>query len=164
MHKLSTIYPLILCFVLLFVSACSTKPERHRETQRSFITDIHDDGSKRFVVAIEYAYSPRDQRQNGNSERRGGGRQGGGQEGGGRRGGGRGDRPNDDNGPRQQNNSESDEDKREELMALLEENLAETEYCRHGYIVLEYSQVAQQTLLRGECQESASKEDKERWG
>ncbi len=164
MHKLHSIYPLILCFVLLLASGCSNKPERIRETQRSFSTDIHDDGSKRFVVAIEYAYSPGEQRQGAKSERRGEGRQGGGQQGGGRRGQGRGNGSGGEDGPRQQRNGISDEDKREEIMALLEQNLAETEYCRHGYIVLEYSQVAQQTLLKGECQESASEQDKDRWG
>ncbi len=57
----------------------------------------------------------------------------------------------------------ADDDTEEKAMSLLEAKLAETKYCRNGYILLEYSQIKGETFVRGECQESASEDDRSRW-
>ena len=57
----------------------------------------------------------------------------------------------------------TDEDDRSKILALLDEKLTATVYCRNGYIELDYNSVPGKTEIRGECQESASAEDKEKW-
>jgi hypothetical protein len=46
---------------------------------------------------------------------------------------------------------------------LVEQNIAESGFCRNGYIELDYTSISGETQFRGECQESASAEDKARW-
>lgn len=154
----------LLILIILSLGACSTKPDNSKPTQKTFSTEIHANGSKRFVVAIVYSASPgqngqgkqkRPDKQKGNK---------GGNKGGGR---GKGQERSGSNEPQygktQNNEAELEEDKRSEIIALLNEKLDETEYCRHGFIELDYLQMRGRTELIGECQESASEVDKQRW-
>ncbi|MDT0595319.1 hypothetical protein [Glaciecola petra] len=168
MHYLSCLKILI---ITLTISACATKPEHEQRAEPTFITDIRSDGSKRFVFTITNTRGSEGRGQrgrgNGNNERGGQGRgsrgQGGGEQGG-RGQGNRQSRPQEsEQGQGINRSNERDDNTREKFIALLEEKITSTEYCRHGYIELDYSQLREATELVGECQESASDEDKKRW-
>ena len=169
-------YTLLILALLLSISACSSKPERNGATEQVFTTDIRNNGSKRFLVAIVYAQDATGRQSK--PERSGRGGEGGGRGG---EGGGRGGQDkqggNRQKGQgREQSNDasntsiqrsqggNSDDDRRAAIISLLEEKLTTTAYCRNGFIELDYSQMPDRTELKGECQESASQQDKERWG
>ncbi|GAA6183105.1 hypothetical protein [Aliiglaciecola sp. NS0011-25] len=155
----------VILLFLFALSACAGKPERHQEAEEIFTTKIHADGSKRFVLAILY--------EQGKGEGRGGegkpeGKRGGGEGGRSRQGrGGRGQSESTQDISQvssiQRSEGGSDEDKREAILELLDEKLTETGYCRHGFIELDFSQMRSKTEIVGECQESASQEDEQRW-
>lgn len=160
----------LLCALsTLILGGCANKRDRVSQSSQLFETDIRADGSKRFVVSMFYAKekSGKGQGKRGQNGGEGGGRK----EGGGR---GQGQRGQDDRQSRTQENntmgvssqgqqSDSDDDKREDIIVFLETKIAETAYCRNGYIELDYSQMREKTELKGECQESASDQDKQRW-
>lgn len=50
------------------------------------------------------------------------------------------------------------------FLARLESKLAETGFCREGYMELSFTVFPTQVELIGECHESATSEDKARWG
>jgi hypothetical protein len=153
-------YILLILAIMLSMSACSTKPNRNNDNEKIFTTNILSNGSKRFVVAITYAQETNQKKpprsgKKGDGEGRGGKRPKGERSG-----------PSDDANYTaiQRGGSDSTDDKREAVLSLLEEKLATTAYCRNGFIELEYSQMPDKTELKGECQESASAQDKKRWG
>jgi hypothetical protein len=158
-------FSVVVLLILFGLSACASRHDAHHEERQTFATEIHPDGSKRFVLAILYQQDKpgggaRGKRSPEGKKGRSGGRTRDGQSGRGR--------PDSE-----QNSSQGttidrgeagyDEDKREDIMDLLDQKLAETGFCRHGFIELDYSQMRDKTELVGECQESASQEDIERW-
>jgi hypothetical protein len=158
-------YSVVFLLILFGLFACASKNDPHHEERQTFTTEIHSDGSKRFVLAIVYQQDKpgggaRGQRSPEGKKGRGGGRTRDGQSGRGR--------PNSEQSSSQgaiidRGEAGYDEDKRDEIMDLLDQKLAETDFCRHGFIELDYSQMRGKTELVGECQESASQEDIERW-
>ncbi|MEP1447405.1 MAG: hypothetical protein ABJK37_14975 [Paraglaciecola sp.] len=160
---------MLLRFNLLFVVlsfcliACSSAPEYDKGEPNRFSTDIHSNGAKRFVLSMTYLTNkPKGER--GKSKRSGNKGDG---ERSGRGKGGRGQ-----SGQKREGTQEStpqigvyisDEDKRQAIITLLEEKLAETKYCRLGYIELDFSQSSELTEITGECVESASEHDKQQW-
>lgn len=145
-------------FTLLLINGCASKPHHQKESSHSFETNITRDGSKRFILSIIEAY--REPSEKGQQRKEGGKGRGGPKDEGGR-GGKRGEGYN--NETRGGQSSASDEDNRLKILALLDDTLTQTEYCRFGYIELDYSHVQGKTEISGECQESASSEDKEKW-
>lgn len=159
----------LLLLTILCLGACSSKHKAHKATERLFTTDIHDNGSKRFVLAIVYQRT-RSENAQGQGKRSGkkGGNKGGDRDGnkGGDRGKGqeRSGSNRQQSGARENSDAIAGEEKRKEVMALLSEKLDETGYCRHGFIELNYLEMQDRTELIGECQESASEADRQRWG
>ncbi|MFA3791101.1 hypothetical protein AB6T38_08275 [Aliiglaciecola sp. SL4] len=157
-------YHVLIVFLIIGLSACAGRHKGEQKEQEHFFTEIHSDGSKRFIVAIVYQQDKQSgSRGEGKREGKKGG--GGGRSRQGQSGRGRPDADQDSSqvSSVQRNEGGSDEEKRQEIMDLLELKLTETGYCRHGYIELDYSQMRNKTELVGECQESASEEDKQRW-
>lgn len=154
---------------LCFISGCANKRSGPNRESTEFVTDIRSDGSKRFNLYVKTS-GRRDKnggRQNGQrGQNRGqqgeagrGGRGGGSRDRGGQRGDQNGQQPEID----RQRGDESAEETREKVIALVEQNIAESGFCRNGYIELDYTSISGETQFRGECQESASAEDKARW-
>ncbi|MDO6694631.1 hypothetical protein Q4574_15145 [Aliiglaciecola sp. 3_MG-2023] len=158
-------YLFVTVFLVMGLSACAGRHERHQEAENEFTTEIHSDGSKRFVVAIFYQQEKAGGGGGRGEGKREGKKGGGGRSGQGQTGRGRSGSQEDSSlvDSVQRSEGGSDEEKREAIMDLLEQKLAETEYCRHGFIELDYSQMRSRTELVGECQESASEQDKQRW-
>ena len=151
-------FSLIALFFTLVLSACASKPDLSKGEREQFTTDIQSDGSKRFEFAIVKQTNKSGE---GRSEGRGEGKRGGNRGEGGRRGQGGNRGQGQQRGGQQ--SGESTEDLREDFIALLDAKIAETAYCRNGYIELDFSQMSGKTEFVGECQESASAEDKKRW-
>jgi hypothetical protein len=147
-------------FLTLLLSLCltaCTSNSGHDKAYDTFTTNIHADGSKRFIVAIVYRGGER--KSNGGEGNRlvkkgdGGNRSGEGKGGKGK------------SGQKREDKQKSavNKEKREAIVELLELKIAETGYCRGGYFELSSSQMRNRTEIVGECQESASEDDKQRW-
>jgi hypothetical protein len=156
-------FNLLILLLSLWLTACSSKPEYDQGAPNLFSTDIHSDGSKRFVLSMTYAT---DKPKGGRGENKRSGKRGEGERSGKGRGGrGQSGQKRDD---KQESSPEygeyiSDDEKREAIITLLEEEIAETGYCRLGYIELDFSQMPVRTEITGECVESASDQDKQQW-
>ena len=156
-------FNLLLLLLSLCLIACSSKPEYDKGEPNQFSTDIHSDGSKHFTLSMTDATEkPKGERgenkrsgKRGEGERSGKGRGGRGQSG----------QKRDEKQESLPEYAEyiSDDEKRESIITLLEEKIAETGYCRLGYIELDFSQMPEITEIRGECVESASDQDKQQW-
>ncbi|GAC17462.1 hypothetical protein [Paraglaciecola arctica] len=157
-------FNLIILLLSLWLTACSSKPEFDKAARNQFSTEIHSDGSKRFVLSMAY---PTDKPKGGRGGNKRSGKKGEGGERSGKGKGGRGQsgKKRDDKQESLPQNSEyiSDDEKREAIIRLLDEKIAETGYCRAGYIELNFSQMPDNTEIIGECVESASDQDKQRW-
>lgn len=139
---------------LLMLSACSSTKQSQME--EFFKTKIHADGSKRFTFSLVIL-----QTQNHNKEKS--------QQ--------RPNKPSKSNGNRKKGQNDSRNNKQgsldkensklSKMTELFEERLqkymANKQYCREGYITLETSFSGAIYTLRGECQESATDEDKRRF-
>jgi hypothetical protein len=143
---------LIVVAAMVFVAGCAHKPERGQDASQSFVPKIESDGSKRFVFTVVSAQAEK----------------------GGKPSGERGDRPpkgerpsrgegRERGGRGSQSSFVSEDDARARIMPLLKATLLENAYCRNSYIELEFSTMDGKTEIRGECQESASKADKQKW-
>ncbi|GAB5382592.1 MAG: hypothetical protein Alis3KO_32540 [Aliiglaciecola sp.] len=159
------IFSVVTLFLFLVGSGCASHPKRGGPERQLFETEIKPDGSKRFhltLVSKSNNRSERSGRARGNERGRGGGNRGNGKASGG-------SVEPSRSGSQQTPQSEiakpekSEADIREQAIAILESRLANIQYCRNGYILLEYSQLESEILVRGECQESASEQDKARW-
>lgn len=158
---------------VILLSACANKPDRKKLSAPEFNMTINDDGSKRFVLLIENENGARrgsnNEQGQGQGKGRGSRQQGERPQGGGGGRGGQGKRQNEsqsggERGGRGEEQSEANyADERAKAIVLLEEKLTETAYCRNGYIELDYTSVSGNIELVGECQESASDEDKAKW-
>lgn len=139
---------LLLCSLTVFLTACANGPDREPPPmEHKLHTSIYDNGSKLFVFQMLRGAGP-------DGTREGAGPRGGGN-GGPPPGGGRGGKPG--KGP--------DPDKMlkqaHEALAL---TLAETGYCREGYMTLEEKTDRGQLAIRGECTETATEADREEFG
>lgn len=137
----------ILVLAALTLTACSSGPATKSPMIEHFETEITDNGSKLFVYeAIAAAPSEGREQARGGRGRRG---EGGGRASRGGRGG--------------QDRSSPDDDGTikalERIKAMLDNKLAETGYCREGYMSLEESVGRGQAVVRGECTETATDED-----
>jgi hypothetical protein len=158
-------FSFVILLIFFGVTACAGRHGAHQEGQELFSTEIHSDGSKRFILALLYQQDkdgrPRSKGKPEGKRDRGGDRKRQGQSG-------RGRPDSEQNSSQgstlQRSEAGYDEDKREAIMDLLDQKLIETGFCRHGFIELDYSQMRDTTELVGECQESASEEDIQRWG
>lgn len=137
----------------VFVTACSSKPQRHSLESATFATQITQDGSKRFSVSIESNERLR------NSRRENAGERGRGGPNGGERRSGRGNRLE---GQRRPNRSDNIEDMRQRMIEVVQAKLSETEFCREGYLELDYTEINATAKFVGECLESATDEDRVR--
>ncbi len=135
----------IIITSLAVLAGCSNQRPDRPPPNALFITDITADGSKMF----EYQLLGRSDQ--------------------GKQGGGQGRRPPPDGGQRgdssRQGKGGGNDDRREAMLdRSLEEKLAETGYCREGYLVLERSTLRGSMTLRGECKEAATDADRESFG
>ena len=129
--------------------------------------NIKQDGSKRFNLLVKTG-TEKGQRNGRQSQPRQGDQQGGRSDGSknNRKGSERPQRNQSSNTgdkPNKRGNTNSIDDARENIITLLEEKLEETRYCRHGYIELYFTSSFGESEFRGECQESASPEDRREW-
>jgi hypothetical protein len=144
-----------LLFSLFTLSACSSKIEP--KSHAFFRTEIRDDNSKEFTFSVVFSRS-KDEASNGMKnasntqrpdKRRGSGK-------------GRGNRSQDDSTAAKSTTKTSS--KTEKLQTIFQQHLdlkmKETKYCKAGYLTLEKSFVGAIYSLRGECNESATKEDR----
>lgn len=136
---------------------------RGQKPKPSITTNILADGSKRFTFVVLTERSNKDRKSGNGRNDRGQGRPQRGQNAGESNP----SRQRDEQSRTQQgsNNQTADHYQavREDFLDLLDQHITEAQYCRHGYIELDYSQTQSQTELIGECQESASDADKKRW-
>jgi hypothetical protein len=134
----------ILPFTLLLpivLGGCATKQKPQIEEKELFATNIKADDSKLFSFSITAASSK-------NSGKRGEGKPGGRPEG------------------KSKNKPDSAEVYQKNLYELytkLEYKLAESRYCREGYIEIDTYQADGRMHILGECNDSATPEDRERF-
>jgi len=129
---------------ILLLTACSTTKEP--QIKEYFRTDIRQDNSKVFVFTIIPANTKKEERRA--SPPSSGGR--------------------DKRGRNQQNRPKAKTDKQsDKLMSLFQEKfenrLEHSQYCREGYFIIEKSFVGSIFTLKGECNESATDSDRERY-
>lgn len=141
MSRLAAFY-LCSLFVMLAVSACAHRHDGRKRQITNFSTQIEEDDSKRFLFSMRSA-------QRGNRRNARQGAQAG--NGGGNNG-----------QPSRQRSDQSEQIKRR-LVALLNEKLESNGYCRQGYFELDFSYLSGYAQLRGECNESATAEDRDNW-
>jgi len=143
---------LIIFACSVFVAACSSTPEKEGFSE-SFVTQISEDGSKRFQYTL--------QREIPDGGRKRGGRMKGAMKGGGMMGaGGRGQ-----GGGKNRTDmiAKMQEKVKAQAHGSLEEKLAEVEFCREGYMVLHEAFTMGRFQLQGECRDTASEEDRQRF-
>ena len=132
---------LIILFVPMMLVACASNQTIKPEIEEIFVTDIKPNGIKLFSYTVTVS------RSSGSRSGTGGGKRGGE---GGKQGGGATGRPD-----------------RESMMKGIEEELdarlAETGYCREGYIVLGRRIDRGRSFIRGECKEGATADDREKF-
>lgn len=147
-----------LCLICTTLFACSHHHPTLEGSQEVFATDIKTDGSKRFNFTLMLHTERKRERQN-RSPQGGSGKEGRKKQGKPRREGSRsgtGTRPESKQG-------DADEKLREKALERLVQKIEENGYCRNGYIELDYFALRGQVQIRGECQESASEQDREKW-
>lgn len=146
--------PLLFSTILLslmFLSGCSS-PKSDLSKLGTLRTHIRDDGTKLFVFTSKQPRRTPGQikpgkPQNGSADRPG------------TRQPRRSDQP-DRVSRRQNTGGRTGEGFREHLLKALEERLEQTGYCREGYLPLGTYLEFGQFEIRGECQETATKEDR----
>lgn len=135
-----------------FVVACSSTSNKEGFSE-NFVTQISEDGSKRFQYTVQKEI-PDGGRQRGGRKKGGGGMMGAG-------GGGRGGRGGGQN--RTDMIAKMQEKVKAQAQGALEEKLAEIEFCREGYMVLHEAFTMGRFQLQGECKDTASEEDRQRF-
>ena len=132
---------LIMLFVPMMLVACASNQTIKPEIEEIFVTDIKPNGIKFF------SYTVTESRPSGSRSGAGGDKRGGE---GGKQGGGATGRPD-----------------RESMIKGIKEKLdarlAETGYCREGYIVLGRRIDRGRSFIRGECKEGATADDREKF-
>ncbi len=147
---------LIVVSLLGLISACGHQPPRGPAQSEKLVLHIHEDGTKLFAYSVT-----------GGAGGPGGGR-GGMPPGEGRRppgGGGRGDAGGAGPGMTgMAGGAGGSERRKREESDPVEKIIAETGYCREGYIIFDRYEVNNTRWLRGECKESADDKDWMRFG
>ena len=132
---------ILMLFIPMILVACTSNQTKQSEVEEIFITDIKSNGIKLFNYTVTVS------RPSGSGSGTGRGQRG---AGGGKQGGGPAGRPD-----------------RESMMKGIKEKLdarlAETGYCREGYIVLCRSIGSGRSFIRGECREGATADDREKF-
>lgn len=154
----------LLFLALTSITGCVFNPSKEPSQSQSFDIEITENDSKRFslIIAINNARDEnrrtrqaKPERQNGPTGTAKGGRNSG-----------------TGNATQKQQSQyqvtkdyseDSGASSKEQVIAELNARLSETGYCRKGYFLLDYSQLRHEIRLLGECQESASVEDKLQW-
>jgi len=137
--------PLVIATSIL--AGCASKPDYYDTGDVFFETKINQDGTKLFAFSVGM--------DNGGKEK---GAKGKGQE--------RGQRPppgGKERGERSNAGNDRLEQQMDEFYQLLDQKLAETEYCHSGYIEIDTHETQGRFHLLGECQESASQSDIEKF-
>ena len=134
--------------VTTLISGCASKPPMPEIGETFFETKINPDGTKLFAFSIS---TPK-------PEGRGaGGRKGGG---GGGRGESRGPRPDGEEGQSHGGSNNRQEQQMDMLYKALDEKLAETRYCRDGYIEIDTHETEDRVHILGECNDAANELDR----
>jgi hypothetical protein len=129
---------LILLFAPMILVACASNQSQKPEIEELFVTDIKPNGIKLFSYTVTVSRSSGSRSETGREKRGGeGGKQGGGSAG-------RPDRESMIKG----------------IKEKLDARLAETGYCREGYIVLGRRLDRGRSFIRGECKEGATEDDR----
>lgn len=128
--------------VAALLSACAT-PQLEPTEHESFATKIHADDSKTFTYQLEDHGAAKTQTYIEFTDQR----------------------LQDSQHPNAQQEADQREEQRREhrFFRLLDAKLKQTGFCREGYVELESSIKARVATVRGECRESASPEDRERF-
>ena len=129
--------------------ACASNQKKQPEIKEIFVTDIKENGLKLFSYSVTMS-SPQKE-----MSVKGGGRKGNGGMGGGMRGTRKGAGRSD---------SESMTNRSmEKINEKLDSKLAETGYCREGYIVLNSYGGKGKSQIRGECKDGATDSDRKKF-
>jgi hypothetical protein len=148
-------YGVVFISCLIFV-ACASNERKAPEIQEEFVTKIEQNDLKLFTYTVVMTM-PEGER--GSMRSGGGGMCGGGMSsgmGGGMRGGQRGDMQNG----MKRNREDMINRMKERFFEKLDEKMDETGYCREGYTVLDNYFIKGRAQIRGECKDSATKEDR----
>ena len=145
MNLKNKIVVLLMPFLML---ACASNQKKQPEIKEIFVTDIKENGLKLFSYSVTMS-SPQKET-NGNGR----GRKGAGGMGGGMRGRNGGGSPNHES---MTNRSKA------KINEKLDSKLAETGYCREGYIVLNSYAGKGKSQIRGECKEGATDSDRKKF-
>ena len=137
----------VLLFPLLIL-ACAGNQKRQPEIKEVFVTDIKENGIKLFSYSVTMS-SPQKGGDGKGMGRRGEGGMGGGMRG--KKGAGRSDRESMMN------------QTKERINEKLVSKLAETGYCREGYIEIDSYVGRGQSQIRGECKEGATDSDRKKF-
>lgn len=157
--------------LLLFTAIVACSSVTKSEMRHFFHTKILDDDSKRFtftVILMQYNYAANQGNQPANKAEpeRGKGPQGG-KPNGGKNGAPDHGKPMNDPTSLSNISSSTQSNNNDKMYTLfqqlLEEQLHETKYCRRGYMELERSFSGAIFTLRGECHESATKRDRNKF-
>ena len=147
---MKTLLPVLFCSPFL-LTACAHKPPPRPVEEDMFVTNIKDSGAKIFRFSM--ATAPTDEPRGEGPGQRSGGRKGpppGASQSSGSSVG---------NAGTQRGDSYSK--KREALYARLNEKLTNTQYCREGFIEIDTYEALRRFYLLGECNESATEQDKQ---
>jgi len=142
---------------LLLLSACSNTSEP--KTEGFFHTEIRDDNSKEFTFSLVFSRSKEEASRgmkNASTSQRPDKGKGSGK--------GRGNRSHEASSTTKPNSKSSS--KADKMQGIFQQHLdlkmQETKYCRTGYLILEQSFIGAVYSLRGECNESATEEDRKK--
>ena len=132
--------------VILLLSACASRQEKTLE--EIFVTEIREDNSKMFAFTLkqEHAQQREQSRHKARGEKAGKMR---------KKGGGKGTAKGE---ARERKNALEDI-----FQQRLEQRLSKSDYCRTGYLELERYANRGSMTMRGECNESATEKDRQRF-
>ena len=145
MNLKNKIVALLVPFLML---ACASNQKRQPEFKEIFVTDIKENGLKLFSYSVTMG-SPQKE-----TKGKGRGHKGEGGMGGGMRG------RKSDGGPDHESMTNQSKAK---INEKLDSKLAETGYCREGYIVLNSYLGKGKYQIRGECKDGATDSDRKKF-
>ena len=142
---------IVIVVLTLLMGACASDPGERPELKTYFVTDIDQQGSKRFNYSVVVDRANKDSKKGKGGRGMGRSKGNGGQ--GGR--GGRGEK-----GRKSGNQGDMTEKLKIRVTENLELRLADNGYCREGYIELDSYFSRGRSYIRGECKEGATEEDR----
>ena len=142
----------LLLILSLFMTACASNQWEHSEVEEVFVTDIKSSGLKIF----NYSLTNTTAQASGNGKRGGSGKGSGKYSGRGGKGGGK----SNGHGGMSSGKSAYESNMKPYFNEMLESKLKRSGYCREGYIELNSYFGRGQLKTRGECEESATEEDR----